>query len=368
MKFDFLERRKHIYLLFHLLSFLLLVSLIKSVTIKEQMKNQNTSKEYDKLGSTNKEYETNKLKARFSHSLNNKSQIANKLGSESQVSTKNNLRFNNNSKNKQFPTEIGLNGSFPEVPGDPCPCASQMPPCCTPEFDSFYCPCIAKPDCGVCSGENLNIFSSYHDSMLKLAMKDAFNQQDLAQKAKLQVELFQKAQDYAKEVGIQEMKAKQYARVLNEATKKAQIARAMMFQSASQVRLLADKTLKAISPMRAVVSPMHPMGHTDHVIHEHGYFPDQVHAPVPGSHMVNNYNADTSHVLNNAFSDAFAMRRSLQSLENMNNPTMASYSNYGGEYSKSGYFKDTSYNPGSGRLPNYSNYDSNGREIAYGSK
>ena len=33
--------------------------------------------------------------------------------------------------------------------------------------------------------------------MLKLAMKDAFNQQDLAQKAKLQVELFQKAQDFA---------------------------------------------------------------------------------------------------------------------------------------------------------------------------
>jgi len=68
-----------------------------------------------------------------------------------------------------------------------------------------------------------------HDNMLKLAMKDAFNQQDLARKAKLQVDLFQKAQEFAKEVGIQEMKAKQYANLLNENTKKAQYSRTMMF-------------------------------------------------------------------------------------------------------------------------------------------
>lgn len=68
-----------------------------------------------------------------------------------------------------------------------------------------------------------------HDNMLKLAMKDAYNQQDLAQKAKLQMDLFSKAQEFAKEVGIQEMKAKQYASILNEATRKAQYSRAMMF-------------------------------------------------------------------------------------------------------------------------------------------
>ena len=61
-------------------------------------------------------------------------------------------------------------------------------------------------------------------------MKDAFNQQDLAQKAKIQVDLFQKAQEFAKEVGIQEMKAKQYAKILNDATRKAQYSRALMFQ------------------------------------------------------------------------------------------------------------------------------------------
>lgn len=63
---------------------------------------------------------------------------------------------------------------------------------------------------------------------MKLAMKDAYNQQDLTRKAKLQVDLFQKAQEYAKEVGIQEMKAKQYANILNEKTKKAQFSRSMM--------------------------------------------------------------------------------------------------------------------------------------------
>ena len=73
------------------------------------------------------------------------------------------------------------------------------------------------------------MFVNMHDNMLKLAMKDAYNQQDLAQKAKLQVDLFQKAQEFAKVVGIQEMKAKQYANLLNDATRKAQYSRAMMF-------------------------------------------------------------------------------------------------------------------------------------------
>jgi ABC-type branched-subunit amino acid transport system ATPase component len=82
--------------------------------------------------------------------------------------------------------------------------------------------------CGVCPATE-NLFVNMHDNMLKLAMKDAYNQQDLAQKAKLQVDLFQKAQEYAKEVGIQEMKAKQFANILNDATRKAQYSRAMMF-------------------------------------------------------------------------------------------------------------------------------------------
>ncbi len=88
--------------------------------------------------------------------------------------------------------------------------------------------------------------------MLKLAMKDAYNQQDLAQKAKLQVDLFQKAQEFAKEVGLQEMKAKQFANILNDTTKKAQFARAMMFQAANQVRILADQTIRAIQPMKCL--------------------------------------------------------------------------------------------------------------------
>ena len=96
------------------------------------------------------------------------------------------------------------------------------------------------------------MFVHLHDSMLKMAMKDAYNQQDLAQKAKLQVDLFQKAQEYAKEVGVQEMKAKQFANILNEATRKAQFSRAMMFQAATQVRVLADQTIRAIQPMKCI--------------------------------------------------------------------------------------------------------------------
>ena len=90
------------------------------------------------------------------------------------------------------------------------------------------CPCAPRPMCGSCSG-NENVFVNMHDNMLKLAMKDSYNQQDLARKAKLQVDLFQKAQEYAKEVGLQEMKAKQYANLLNDSTKKAQYSRTMMF-------------------------------------------------------------------------------------------------------------------------------------------
>jgi hypothetical protein len=97
-----------------------------------------------------------------------------------------------------------------------------------------------------------NMFVDVHDSMLKLAMKEAYTQQGLAQKAKLQVDLFQKAQEFAKEAGVQEMKAKQFANQLNEATRKAQLSRAMMFQSANQVRGLIDQTLKALQPMKCV--------------------------------------------------------------------------------------------------------------------
>lgn len=83
--------------------------------------------------------------------------------------------------------------------------------------------------------------------MLKLAMKDAYNQQDLAQKAKLQVDLFQKAQDFAKEVGLQEIKAKKYAKALNESTKKAQKSRLIMFSAANKARILAGKAINALS-------------------------------------------------------------------------------------------------------------------------
>lgn len=152
-------------------------------------------------------------------------------------------------KNKKSEITSSVENKGKQYINDPCPCASQMPACCTPEFEMFNCGCIAKPICGSCSNDFISEYSAFHDSMLKLAMKDAYNQQDLAHKAKLQVELFQKAQDFAKEVGIQEMKAKQYARILNDATKKAQISRALMFQGASHVRMLADKTLRAITPM-----------------------------------------------------------------------------------------------------------------------
>jgi len=56
---------------------------------------------------------------------------------------------------------------------------------------SYVCECAPKPDCGSCPGME-NMLENIHDSMLKLAMKDAFNQQDLAQKAKVQVDLFKK--------------------------------------------------------------------------------------------------------------------------------------------------------------------------------
>ncbi len=81
-------------------------------------------------------------------------------------------------------------------------------------------------------------------------MKDAYNQQDLAHKAKLEVELFQKAQDFAKEVGIQELKAKQFAKKLKESTDRAQKSRMIMFQAASQAKILSERLIKFISPVR----------------------------------------------------------------------------------------------------------------------
>lgn len=109
-----------------------------------------------------------------------------------------------------------------------CPCLGSYPPCCSQEFHTYQCDCAPKPSCSGCPDETMIV--SLHDNMLKLAMKDALNQQAFAQKAKMQMDLFQKAQEYAKEAGIQEMKAKQSANSLNEATRKAQYARSLMFQ------------------------------------------------------------------------------------------------------------------------------------------
>ena len=92
----------------------------------------------------------------------------------------------------------------------------------------YQCGCTVRPTCGSCSNENM--FVNLHDNNLRNAMKDAYDQQSFAQKAKLQVDLFEKAQQYAKEVGIQEIKAKNFARLLKDATKKAQMSRMLMFE------------------------------------------------------------------------------------------------------------------------------------------
>mmetsp|Transcript_1892 Transcript_1892/g.1929 ORF Transcript_1892/g.1929 Transcript_1892/m.1929 type:complete len:329 (+) Transcript_1892:11-997(+) len=280
-----------------------------SSTAKIQAQSQSTSTSNSKAQGKNRLKSLSQSKAQ--ESLSNK----NNLSSDSAITTKMQVK-------QDFITSG--NSIFP-VPGDPCPCASSIPACCTPEFDSFQCDCISKPVCGACSSDNLNAFSTFHDSMLKMAMKDAFNQQDLAQKAKLQVELFQKAQDFAKEVGIQEMKAKQYAKVLNEATRKAQISRAMMFQAASQVRLLADKTLRAITPMRCS-------------------------GPKCGAALnpvINAYNPQPA--LN-------TIRQKLNTLSSMNYPTMNFLGNINGGYEdmRGSYLRSNSYN-------------GNSRETAYGS-
>lgn len=129
-----------------------------------------------------------------------------------------------------------------------CPCSLSYPPCCTKEFEEYICPCAPRPVCDACP----NTMTSMHDSMMRLAMKDAYAQQEMANQAKLQLELFQKAQDYAKEIGVQELKAKQYASEVNMLTKKAQYARSMMFQAAAQVKVLSEQTVKAISPLGQV--------------------------------------------------------------------------------------------------------------------
>lgn len=129
-----------------------------------------------------------------------------------------------------------------------CQCAMSFPPCCTKEFELYTCPCAPRPICDTCPSS----IASIHDSMMRMAMKDAYAQQEMANKAKMQLELFQKAQDYAKEIGIQELKAKQYANEVNEYTKKAQYARSMMFQTAAQIKMLSEKTAKMISPLGAI--------------------------------------------------------------------------------------------------------------------
>ncbi len=57
----------------------------------------------------------------------------------------------------------------------------------------FKCDCAPKPVCSSpCDFEDSTTsnFVRVHDGMMKMAMNDAYNQQDLAHKAKLQVKVY----------------------------------------------------------------------------------------------------------------------------------------------------------------------------------
>jgi hypothetical protein len=97
-----------------------------------------------------------------------------------------------------------------------------------------------------------NPIENIHDSMMKLAMKDAYAQQELANKARMQMELFQKAQEYAKEIGIQELKAKQYANEVNLLTQKAQFARGVMFNAFKQIKEIEEHIMKGVDLMSGI--------------------------------------------------------------------------------------------------------------------
>ena len=50
-----------------------------------------------------------------------------------------------------------------------CQCAITFPPCCTKEFETYVCPCAPRPICDSCPSSIVSI----HDSMMRMAMKDA---------------------------------------------------------------------------------------------------------------------------------------------------------------------------------------------------
>ena len=125
------------------------------------------------------------------------------------------------------------------------------------------------------------MFVNLHDNNLRNAMKDAYDQQSYAQKAKLQVDLFEKAQQYAKQVGIQEMKAKNFARILKNVTKKAQMSRMLMFevynkyyfaQAATKVKILAEQTFGAVQPIECKGERCSEFIHLDNDFGERNYF------------------------------------------------------------------------------------------------
>ncbi len=84
-----------------------------------------------------------------------------------------------------------------------------------------------------------NDLISLHNQEMQNAIIAARAQQNFADKAKiqvqkgnklLQVKLFQDAQDYAREVGKYELKAKQYSHIIKDMTQKAQVKRHLLLQ------------------------------------------------------------------------------------------------------------------------------------------
>ena len=120
------------------------------------------------------------------------------------------------------------------------------------------CDCKSSVDTPICCTQafpNLNEVNSnplLNDSAFNLQpiLSDSETQQNLANKAKLQVELFQKAQEFAKETAVQELKARDAELKLKEATKNAAISRSELFKNTDLLRVYAENTLNSITPLK----------------------------------------------------------------------------------------------------------------------
>jgi len=168
-----------------------------------------------------------------------------------------------------------------------CPCINEVkcPPCGVVFEPATVCPCAPKPHCPLCPPLSL-----IHEIAAKKANQDQMLASNLIGLSNQISGLLKGITRYANDVTKYEIEAKNAARMMEEASLKAQFAKKKMMQTSEKARYIAKSTLYSPSPCVGCPTgrPVNPMWYGSY----NRVFPEEV--PNVDKFIGSNFNTNYS--------------------------------------------------------------------------